>query len=83
MCDPVMCCFEAGGWPGCLQSGFVNERRAADGDQQKSRSPRCKRIERVVHFGMEIWGSSKKYCSCCGAGGGDAGLSCSKTSGAA
>lgn len=48
-----------------------------------SRSPQCKVLECVVHFGIEIWVSSKQYRGSCDDGGGDAGQSCTKISVAA
>lgn len=80
MCSPVMCFFEAGAWPGRLSLGWLTREELRMGI---SRSPRCKRLERVAHLGIEIWVSGQKYCVVCDAGGGDAGRPCTETSGAA
>lgn len=80
MCSPVTCFCEAGAWPGCLSLGWLTRKELRMGI---SRSPRCKRLERVAHLGIEIWVPSKNYCGGCGARGGDAGRPCTETSGAA
>jgi len=78
MHSPVMCSVNASASPGHLHSGFVKRQEVW---LEISRSLRCKRIERVVHYGIELWVSSK-YCSSCDAGSGDAGQTCTQISGA-